>query len=317
MTLDNPWALIIAPLVATLALVRRRTPHHILTPFSSLLQSVPPSLRLRCRAPILAGGCGFIILLLSLAAARPFAVIDQIEPRETRTIILAIDISRSMEAIDFESPIGIISRFAGVTQVVSSFLERRHTDRIGLVVFGASAFVQSPVTHDHGLIAQLVKGLRVGIAGDGTALGDGLGVSVKRAVEVPARSRAVVLLTDGVNTAGSVSPQKAAEVARDLEVTVHTIGIGGTRGLQGIQGAEFDEGLLRRVAETTGGTYSNASSVEQLEAVYDRIEALELSRGEGQRELLVDEYYPLCITVALVLYVGILVSARTIFLKIP
>ena len=317
MTLDHPWALIIAPFVAILALVRRPTPNHILTPFSSILQSIPPSFRLRCRSPILAGGCGIATLLLSLAATRPFAVIDQIEPHEARTIILAIDISRSMEAIDFESPIGTISRFAGVTQVVSSFLERRHTDRIGLVVFGASAFVQSPVTQDHGLIAQLVKGLRVGIAGDGTALGDGLGVSVKRALEVPARSRAVVLLTDGVNTAGSVSPQKASEVARDLGVTVHTIGIGGTRIAQGMQGAEFDEGLLQRVAHTTGGTYSNASSVEQLEAVYDRIEALELSRDDGQRELLVEEYYPLCITAALVLYVGVVLSARTLFLRIP
>jgi Ca-activated chloride channel homolog len=317
MVFEYPLAILLGPVLAGVALVRRARPEHALTPHAGLFAAIPRSLRLRLRGPCLFGGSVLALLLLSVAAARPYSVTQEIRPQEARNIILAIDLSRSMQAEDFRYQDGVISRFAGVRAVVSDFLERRHQDRIGLVVFGMNAFVQSPLTYDHGLIAQLVRALEVGVVGDGTALGDGLGVSVKRVVEVPADSRAVVLLTDGVNTAGSVSPQKAAKVARDLGVTVHTIGIGGDSAKRGVRGAEFDETLLTEIATTTGGTYSNASSVEQLEEIYRQIESLETSRSAHPTEVVVEEHFPQFLWSALIVYAVTLVLSRTVFLKIP
>lgn len=317
MTLECPWALLLAPVVWGCLLWRRRAPEYAATPHAPTLAAIPPSLRLRLRGPLLTiGNCGAVLSLV-LAAARPYSVTQEIRPREARNVILALDLSRSMSMNDFRSANGIVSRFQAVQAVVSDFLERRHEDRIGLVVFGATAFVQSPLTHDHRLIADLVRALDVGLAGDGTALGDGLGVSIKRAVEVPADSRAVVLLTDGVSTAGSVNPQQAARVAREMGVTVHTIGIGGDAELPGRTGREFDEKLLSEIAQSTGGTYSNATSVEQLERIYREIESLRTSKEERPTEVIVEEYFPLLLAVSLTLYAGTLALSRSIFLKLP
>lgn len=317
MTLEYPWALILAPLLIVSALLRRRAPQYAPTPYAPPLAAIPPSLRLRLRGPLLAVGNSTAAFFLAFAAARPYTVTQEIKPREARNIILALDLSRSMAMNDFRSAYGLVSRFRGVQSVVSNFLERRHDDRIGLVVFGATAFVQSPLTHDHKLIADLVRALDVGIAGDGTALGDGLGVSIKRAVEVPAESRAVVLLTDGVSTAGSVSPQQAAGVAREMKVTVHTIGIGGDGEFPGRTGREFDEKLLTEIAQSTGGTYSNATSVDQLERIYREIESLHTSKEERPTEVLVEEHFPVLLAIALALYGVTLSLSRTVFRKLP
>lgn len=317
MSLEYPWALLLAPLLLAVMLVRRRAPRYAPTPHAPSLAAIPPSLRLRLRGPLLTAGNALAVLFLSFAAARPYTVTQEIKPKEARNVILALDLSRSMAMNDFRSSSGIVSRFRGVQAVVSNFLERRHDDRIGLVVFGVTAFVQSPLTHDHRLIADLVRALEVGLAGDGTALGDGLGVSIKRAVEVPAKSRAVVLLTDGVSTAGSVSPQQAAGVAREMGVIVHTIGIGGEGEFPGRTGREFDEKLLTEIAQSTGGTYSNATSVEQLERIYREIESLSTSKEERPTEVIVEEYFPVLLAIALALYGLTLSLSRTIFRKLP
>lgn len=317
MTFDSPWTLLLAPLLWGCLLMRRKAPHYAPTPHAPPFAAIPPSLRLRLRGPLLMAGYGASIFFLAAAAARPFTVAQEIRPLEARNIILALDLSRSMAMTDFRSADQLMSRFQGVQVVVSNFLERRHEDRIGLVVFGATAFVQSPLTHDHALIADLVRALDVGVAGDGTALGDGLGVSIKRAVEVPAESRAVVLVTDGVSTAGSVSPQQAAAVAREMGVTVHTIGIGGDGEFPGRTGKEFDEKLLTEIAQSTGGTYSNATSVEQLDRIYREIESLRTSKEERPTEVIVEEHYPLLLLIALVVYGVTLALGRTYFLRLP
>jgi Ca-activated chloride channel family protein len=316
-TIDHPWVLLLGPLIVTLAMMRRGASPHAPTPHAGPLATITPSLRLKIRRPVLFLGFTGSLLLLSLAASRPYSVLREIRPKEARNVILAIDLSRSMSMADFRIGDRMITRFAGVQGVVADFLERRHDDRIGLVVFGAAAFVQSPLTYDHRIIAELVRALSVGVAGDGTALGDGLGVSIKRALEVEAESRAVVLLTDGVSTAGSVSPRQAAAVARDKGVTVHTIGIGGEGQYPGRTGREFDEVLLNEIAETTGGTYSNANSVEQLAKIYDRIESLSTSNLEKPAEILVVEHFVPVLTASLILYGITLILSRTILRRLP
>ena len=317
MTIEHPSVLLLGPIIIALTLVRRAFSRHIPTPSSGIFVAIVPSLKLRLRNPILFVGYSSATMLLALAAARPYSILREIRPREARNVVLAIDLSRSMSMGDFRIGNRATTRFAGVQRVVSDFLERRHDDRIALVVFGAAAFVQSPLTHDHRIIAELVRALSVGIAGDGTALGDGLGVSIKRALEVAADSRAVVLLTDGVSTAGTVSPRQAAAVARDKGVTVHTIGIGGEGQYPGRTGREFDEALLKEIAETTGGTYSNASSVEQLKKIYEQIESLSTSQIEKPADILVVEHFVPVLVASLLIYAVTLILARTVLRRLP
>jgi Ca-activated chloride channel family protein len=259
------------------------------------------------------------VVLFTVAAARPQRTTVFESQTEARSLVLALDISRSMATADFGGVFGHrhVSRLDAVKAVVRRFVGERSDERLGLVVFGNAAYVQAPLTRDYSVIEELVARLQVGMAGDGTAMGDGLGLAIKRIADLPARSRAVILVTDGVSNSGQVNPLKAAEVARDLGIKVYTIGIGGLADDTGGQTREYDEPTLREVARITAGTYLNAATVGGLEEVYAEIERLERVDIDVPETRIIEELFAPFLLAALLCYGAYGALARSVFRRIP
>lgn len=223
-------------------------------------------------------------VLLVLAAARPEWIGEPIAlPLAGRDLMLAVDVSGSMEQRDYELDGALASRLEVVKAVAGRFIERRVRDRLGLILFGTRAYVQTPLTFDRGTVATMLRESVVGLAGRETAIGDAIGLAVKRLRDQPEGNRVLILLSDGENTAGTLDPVAAAELAREAGVRVYTIGIGGGElGLRGAfgmrllrQGGDFDPTTLKRIAEMTDGVFFSASGREALEAVYQELDRLE------------------------------------------
>lgn len=222
-------------------------------------------------------------LLLLIATARPTWVGPPVDtPVSGRDLLLAIDISGSMRENDLYQGNQSYTRIDVVRQVASEFVERRAGDRIGLIMFGSNAYVQAPLTLDHRTVAHFIREAVVGLAGRSTAIGDAIGLGVKRLRDRPVDSRVMLLLTDGANSAGVVDPLDAARIAARNDVKIHTIGVGSDRAEQSLfglrvraSGNELDEKTLIQVAETTGGQYFRARDVADLRRVYALIDELE------------------------------------------
>ena len=312
-----PWALVLC-MIPLFSLFKKQGQRSVFYyPDATVLESIPSSLRLQLRRPVLALFSILAATLLGIAAARPQRVTPVASPQEARNLMLAIDVSQSMSAQDFGGIYGRATRLAAVKSVVSKFIEARSGDRLGLVVFGDKAFLQAPLTLDNNLVKEMVSRLGVGVAGNGTAIGEGLGLALKRIAELPGESRAIILLTDGVNNSGAVDPIKAAQVAQQLGVKVHTIGVGRLGQVAGMVQAEFDEKTLREVAQLTGGLYFNAQDIAGLEEVYQEIDKLESSKTEQETLERVDELFPQFAIWGLFTYLIFLCLSRTVFLKVP
>jgi Ca-activated chloride channel family protein len=226
MTFAYPW-LLAAPLLYLAARWLFRAPKStVLFPSASFLVSLPKSLRQKLREPVLNTLVFCAVAALSFAAARPQNITVVEQERASRNIVLVVDASNSMSARDFPTSLGATSRMEGLKATVAEYVRSRSRDRLALVVFGNTAYLQSPLTSDTHLVEELVRSIQPRMAGDGTAIGDGLGLALKRLREVKDGTTAIILMTDGVNTAGQVSPIKAAHVAKDLGIQIHTIGIG-------------------------------------------------------------------------------------------
>lgn len=328
MSFAYPWALLFPFAILFLRMLKRKSSPAIAHSSIALLKGPGRGWRSRLRQPVLGALACACIISLSIAAARPQRVSYLQEEERARNIVLAIDLSRSMSARDFGGQGAALNRLEAVKQVVSEFVRARRHDRLGLVVFGREAYVQCPLTMDHGLVLQFIDKLQVGLAGDATAVGDGLGMALKRVQEGQAAASSVILLTDGVSNAGRVSPLKAAQVARDLGIKVHTVGIGSNQpvviqipgGLfteNRIQRVEFDEETLREVARSTGGIYFNAQDLEGLKRVYREIDRLEQSsRDEPGRQRVEEQFWAYALF-ALAAYTAVLVLSGTVFLKVP
>jgi Ca-activated chloride channel family protein len=228
-------------------------------------------------------------VLLVLAAARPQWVGEPLTlPVSGRDLMLAVDISGSMEQQDYELGGGMVSRLAVVKAVAARFVEGRTQDRLGLILFGSRAYVQTPLTFDGRTVADLLRDSVVGLAGRETAIGDAIGIAVKQLRAQPEGNRVLILLTDGENTAGALEPLAAADLAKQAGVRIYTIGIGGGEvgvrtpfGLRLLrQGGDFDPTLLKRIAEDTGGRFFTASGREELESVYGELDRLEPTRRD-------------------------------------
>lgn len=247
-------------------------------------------------------------LLLCAAAARPQQLGEAVEPpRQVRQMMLAVDLSGSMSEADMQLGGRIVDRLTAAKAVLADFLDRREGDRIGLLVFGQQAYTLTPLTPDHASVRAQLRDSVVGLAGRETALGDAIALSVKRLREQPEGQRVVILLTDGVNTAGVLEPLKAAELAMAEGVRVHTIAFGGSGGTSffGLQlpSAEdpIDEATLGEVASQTGGRFFRARDTEELAGIYaelDRLEPIEIA-GAAVRPRI--ERYPLPLLGALLL----------------
>lgn len=240
-------------------------------------------------------------LLLLTAAARPQWVgPPQPVTHSGRSMMLAVDISGSMAIRDMRLDDEPASRFQAVESIVGDFIGRRQGDRLGLVLFGTHAYLVTPVTYDLDAVEAQLRGSAVGLAGRQTAIGDAIGVAVKRLRRLPATSRVLVLLTDGVNNAGSLAPERAADIAAAAGVRVYVIGMGSDRspGLDWfgmrlpVAPAELDEGTLKRIAATTGGAYFRAADSRQLTAAYRRIDELEPLPHRGKPLRMRRELFP-------------------------
>ena len=247
---------------------------------------------------------------LLLAAARPVWIGEAIElPNSGRDLMLAVDISGSMRAEDMQLGNVMARRIDAVKQLGAEFIERRSGDRLGLILFGTNAYVQSPLSFDTATVQRFLLEAQIGFAGQETAIGDAIGLAVKRLRDRPAASRVMILLTDGQDTASSVTPKEAAQLAQTLDIKIYTIGIGademtlpGRFGSRQINpSAELDEEGLQEIAKLTGGQYFRARNPQDLANIYALVNQLEPVEQATQtyrpRQAL--GYLPLLIALAL------------------
>ena len=249
-----------------------------------LVEGIKPSLHVRLSSKLIylrAIGLSLVIIAL----ARPQSTLE-----ETRTfvegidIVLAVDTSTSMRAMDFQLAGNRVDRLEAVKYVVSDFVKKRPNDRIGMVAFSALAYTICPLTLDHEWLEKNLERVQIGIIEDGTAIGSAITASLNRLKDTETKEKIVILLTDGRNNAGSISPVAAAEAARALGVRIYTIGAGsdglapypfkdmfGNTVLQPVE-IQIDEKLLREIADTSGGMYFRATDTASLERIYEEID---------------------------------------------
>ena len=309
-----PWLLLALPLpllVRLLLPAERNRTAALKVPYGTRLDAIATR-----AGPARPGGVGMLAwlawALLCVAAARPQVLGEVIQPPQVgRDLMLAVDLSGSMGEEDMALGGQLVDRLTAAKAVIADFLDRRIGDRVGLIVFGERPYSLVPLTLDRDSVRQQLDDTVVGLAGRGTAIGDGIGLAVKRLRTQPADQRVLILLTDGVNTAGVLDPVKAAELARDEGVRIHAIAFGGSGGglsvfglplrLPGGGGGEdIDEATLQHIAELTGGRAFRARDTEGLAGIYaeiDRIEPVERA-GESVRPRI--ERYPWPLGVALV-----------------
>ena len=281
-----PWALLALPLPFLAYLLLPRVSNGqgraLRVPDLSPYQTLQAGAAATGRGIISAILLGLMWFALIGAAARPQTFGEpQGVPITGRDLMLCIDISGSMNETDLYSGNSRATRMSIVKYVASDFVSRRVGDRIGLIMFGTNAYVQSPLTHDHETVQHFLDEARVGLAGRSTAIGDAIGLGVKRLRDRPAESRVLVLLTDGENSEGAVDPIEAAQLAADNDIRVHTIGVGSdtTGGLLGralnMRNSELDEKTLQTIASLTGGQYFRARDQQELQRIYREIDKLE------------------------------------------
>lgn len=271
----------------------------------------------------------FVLRLLSLslfivALARPQTRNDeQRKEGEGVDIVLCLDVSGSMSAEDLKP-----NRLEAAKQVAANFVDERPTDRIGLVVFSGESFTQCPITADHAVVKAQILNVRSGFLQDGTAIGTGLATSVERLRSSKAKSKVVILLTDGENNGGLIDPQTAKEIAKAMKVKVYTIGVategyapvpeinalGTTRSNEKIN---IDEKLLSQIAIETGGKYFRAKDNEGLKNIYSEIDKLEKSKVEISTYTNYTERFVPIVMAALVLLLLELILRYTLFKKFP
>ncbi len=264
--------------------------------------------------------------LLVVALARPQQIEQNVRTAsEGIDIMLAIDVSASMLARDFEP-----DRITAAKEVAGSFISDRYGDRIGLVAFAAEAFTQSPLTTDQSTLQTLLAQIRSGLIDDsGTAIGNGLATAINRLRESDAKSKVVILLTDGVNNRGEITPITAAEIAKAQNIRVYTIGVG-TEGMAPYpavdmfgnitfvkQKVEIDEKTLTAMAEMTGGRYFRATDNAKLKAIYDEINQLEKSKVEVTEHLSYHEQFLAWVLAALGLLLAEFLLANLVLKRIP
>ncbi|MGK0442782.1 MAG: Ca-activated chloride channel family protein, partial [Pseudohongiellaceae bacterium] len=229
------------------------------------------------KQPFKVAGTSLIWILLVLAAAQPTWIGEPINlPTEGRDLMLAVDLSESMRMEDMEAGSGHVNRLIAVKAVINDFVKRRKGDRLGLILFGSQAYVQAPLTFDRDTVQRFMKESQIGFAGPATAIGDAIGLAVKRLRKRPGDKHVVILLTDGANTAGEVQPLAAAKFAAEHNITLYTVGVGAdTLVTPGFFGSSFgartinpsrdlDEATLQKIAALTGGKYFRARNPEQL-----------------------------------------------------
>ncbi len=321
-----PWAFWLLPLpLLTFMLIPRirKQEAALFVPFYNDVLSFDQQNELSSGASI---GKGLLLLLIWIllvgSVSRPQWVGEPVAlPTVGRDLMLAVDISGSMQAEDMFIGREQVTRLVLVKKVVSEFIERRIGDRVGLLLFGTEAYIQAPMTFDRQTVTTLLVEAQIGFAGEKTSIGDAIGLAVKRLKERSDDNRILILLTDGSNTAGSVEPSTAAELAAKTGVRIYTIGVGademmvrgffgGTRRVN--PAADLDEETLRKIADLTGGKYFRARNTDELEEIYQLIDELEPVQQESEifRPVKTLFYLPLAGALLLSFLFGLFVTVK-------
>jgi Ca-activated chloride channel family protein len=250
----------------------------------SVLRDLPKSWRIRLQ-PLVPVTYAFGLMCLVVALARPQRGRQESLVRtEAVDIILLLDLSGSMDTEDFVKLNRRMSRLDAAKDVIERFLEKRPNDRIGMVGFATLPYAVAPLTLDHGWLISRMEGLHTGMLdGNRTAIGDGIASAINRLRESEAKSKLVILLTDGSNNHGTLSPENAARAAEALDIKIYTIGAGGARTGFFMRGQEVDENTLKKVAAASGGKFYRARDLKTLEAVYEEIDLLEKTEIEVEQ----------------------------------
>lgn len=258
--------------------------------------------------------------LVVLAAARPQYVGEATSlPVSGRDLLIAVDLSGSMEEQDFQLEGQFVDRLTATKAVAADFIDRRVGDRIGLILFGREAYLQTPLTFDRTTVQTLLDESAIGLAGKETAIGDAIGLAIRTLDDagIEEGRRVLILLTDGANTAGAVDPLKAAELAAQRHVVIYTVGIGATaltvRGIFGVRqinpSADLDEETLTKIADLTGGKYFRARDTEEFAKIYSILDELEPAESDEEGFRPVAEYFYVPLSLALLIAGAVAFSA--------
>lgn len=334
---------LLAPVAGWLFQALRRKPTNFVYSMTSTLAEICGKSRYFWnKIPLILRTAGLILIVIASARPQLFNVLRDNQSSGV-DILLCLDTSGSMRTLDFRLERRPVSRLTAVKKVVSDFIKKREMDRIGLVVFGEEAFTQSPLTLDKGLLLELVDKLNIGMAGDRTAIGSAIAIGGKRLKDLKAKSKILILLTDGRNNAGVITPEKAAEAVRVLGVKIYTIGVGRKGNLLAryasadplIRGAapgsfrgksltdiridhnrvDLDEAILKKIAKTGGGKYFKAADSEQLSRIYDTIDQEEKTEFKVREFSNFRELYHYFLALALVLF-GLEIFLKTTILRV-
>jgi len=332
LTFAHPWFLLLLLLLPAAAWWRGRRGKPAAFLYSSVqLVSGVANIGPSSAGRVLAALRWLALVLFIIGLARPQFVESETSVKASGIdIVVAIDLSGSMEAEDFELKGQRVNRLVIAKDVLKKFVEKRPGDRIGLVAFAGKAYVAAPLTLDHDFLQLNIDRLELRTIEDGTAIGSGLSAAVNRLRDLKSKSKIVILMTDGVNNAGKVPPLTAAEAAQALGIKVYTIGVG-TRGMAPVpRGVDFfgrkvygqaevdiDEKTLTSVAEKTGGEYYRADSTDTLRNIYERIDKLEKTEVEVKKYVRIKELFHWLAGPGLGLLLLEVLLANTIWRKLP
>ena len=324
---EDPWFLILFLIIPYLVWKRKE---QVTISYSSLeilqniraiqvgfISTIPLVLRL------------FAISLFIMALARPQEGQKRTEILSMGVdIMLALDTSGSMKALDFIQNDKRDTRLTMVKDVVSKFIENRTNDRMGMVVFGSEAYTQCPLTLDQNILQSFLRKLDIGMAGDSTAIGSAIGIAVKRLKDLKSDSKLIILLTDGRNNAGNLAPLQAAQTAKAFGIKIHTIGVG-TRGKAPFlvnsifgqryvyQEVDIDEVTLKEISKITGGQYFRATDLESLKLIYKKIDQMEKSEVKiFDHSEYTELFHYFLIPAILILFLEVTLS-NTLFRRLP
>ena len=324
-----PWALILLPLPWLLWFLFPRSslrlPAAMNVPFFhamvNIVEHEKRHLAKQTRVSLL-----FLIWLLVILALAGPRWVGEPQPlvREGYNIMLVLDISGSMEMSDMLLHGRPVTRLTVVKQTAEQFVKDRMGDKIGLILFGSRAYLQTPLTYDRNSVLLRLEDATVGLAGKTTSIGDALGLAVKRLQNMPAQGRVIILLTDGVNNSGILDPMKAAELARADGIKVYTIGLGSEVAPQMMGGmllnmnmtADLDEKTLQKIASETGGQYFRATDLKSLQMIYQTINQMETISQEQATVRPQHDYYPWPLAFAVFLFLYWLIESSGLLAKL-
>ena len=325
---EDPWLLLML-LSLPILILRERTIASVIN-YSSLASLKAVSQhhsKIKAMVPII---LRFIaITLFIIAFARPQEGHKRTEILSQGVdIVLAIDTSGSMQALGFKKNETQVTRLSVVKDVVAEFVKNRETDRIGMVVFGANAFTQCPLTLDQNILLSFLDKLKIGMAGDATAIGSAIGISARRLKDLKSKSKVIILLTDGRNNSGAISPLQAAEIAKSLGIKVYTIGVGkrgkapflvdsifGKRLIY--QNVDIDEEVLNKISKMTDAKYFRATDLKSLKDIYKQIDLLEKSEVKSIDHSEHKELFHYFLIPGLILLVTEIVFSNSFLRRLP